>query len=291
MVARSKHTDGAEVWQALRAPAGRRDGEPAAAQEIAGQVEQLIIAAGLPEGVRLPSERDLARLTSASRPTVSQAIRILVVKGLVDSRRGSGAYVRRKPETSLAATVSLMLGLNQESVAHLNDLRLWLESDGIAQAIKLSTAAEVAAGEAALLELAASAGDTSAWISADTLFHATLVRASRNPYLASIYESVHETLINYEYRNWIDGATVPGWLQPGEAAGLTALHEPILAAVRDRDEAAGRVAVLRHHQVMAQHLAASQALPGKASHRVAVGIGHPHVGAIGGDPLRVIERV
>src|SRR5215469_3071756 len=173
MLARSKLTDGAEVWQVLRVPAGHRDAEPVAAEEIASHIEQLIVSAGLPEGIRLPSERDLALLTSASRPTVSQAIRILVVKGLVESRRGSGAYVRRKPETSLAATVSLMLSLNQESVAHLNDLRLWLESDGITQAIRQSTAAEVDAGEAALRRLAASAGDTSAWISADTLFHAT----------------------------------------------------------------------------------------------------------------------
>jgi GntR family transcriptional repressor for pyruvate dehydrogenase complex len=190
---------------------------------------------------------------------VSQAIRILIVKGLIESRRGSGAYVRRKPESSLAATVSLMLNLNQESVAHLNDLRLWLEEDGITQAIARSTPAEVDAGEAALRNLVASAGNTSAWISADTLFHATLVRASHNPYLASIYESVHEALINYEYRDWIDSGTVPDWLRPSEAGGLAALHEPILTAVRDHDEEAGRIAVLRHHHVMAQHLAASQA--------------------------------
>src|SRR3984957_20192263 len=159
---RSKQTDGAEVWQALRAPAGRRDGGPAAAEEIAGQVGQLIASARLPEGVRLPSERDLAQLTSASRPTVSQAIRILIVKGLVESRRGSGAYVRRKPESSLAATVSLMLSLNEESVPHLGDLRLWLESAGITQASRLATTAEADAGAAALRQLAASAGDTSA---------------------------------------------------------------------------------------------------------------------------------
>ena len=262
-LARSKQTDGAEVWRVLgvSASGGQRDGEPVTAQEVAGQeiaghIERLIISAGLPEGVRLPSERDLARLTGASRPTVSQAIRILIVKGLVESRRGSGAYVRRKPETSLAATVSLMLSLNKESVAHLNDLRLWLESDGITQAISRAVPAEVDAGEAALRQLAASAGNTSAWISADTQFHASLVRASHNPFLASIYESVHETLINYEYRDWITGGTVPDWLRPSEAAFLTALHEPILAAVRLRDEEAGRVAVLRHHDVMAQHLRA-----------------------------------
>lgn len=258
---RSKQTDGAEVWRALRQftderGAGQRDGALDAAEEIAGRVGRLIVAAGLPEGARLPSERDLALLTGASRPTVSQAIRILVVKGLVESRRGSGAYVRRKPETSLATTVSLMLSLNEESAPHLGDLRLWLEGDGITQAVRRSTPADLDAGEAALRRLAASAGDTSAWISADTHFHATLVRASHNPYLASVYESVHEALINYEYRNLTGSGTVPGWLRPGEAAGLTALHAPILAAVRDRDEEAGRLAVLRHHDVMAQHLRA-----------------------------------
>ena len=97
------------------------------------------------------------------------------------------------------------------------------------------------------------------------------MRASHNPYLASIYESVHETLINYEYRNWIGSGTVPGWLRPGEAAGLTALHAPILAAVRDRDEAAGRIAVLRHHDVMAQHLAPAGPDPGQAAQQPSYG--------------------
>jgi GntR family transcriptional regulator, transcriptional repressor for pyruvate dehydrogenase complex len=83
--------------------------------------------------------------------------------------------------------------------------------------------------EAALRKLAASAGDTPAWISADTLFHATLVRASHNPCLASIYQSVHETLVNCEYRNRIGSGTVPDWLRPSEAAGPAAPHEPILA--------------------------------------------------------------
>jgi GntR family transcriptional repressor for pyruvate dehydrogenase complex len=152
-----------------------------------------------------------------------------------------------------------MLNLDKYSAAHLNDLRLWLETLGITQAIEKSSDEEADAGESALRELIANVGDTAAWISADTRFHATLVRASHNPYLASIYESVHETLIKYEYRRWIQSGSLPRWLRKEEAAAVAALHKPILAAVRDRDEEAGRIAVLHHHYVMAQHLAASQA--------------------------------
>ncbi|OYN95746.1 GntR family transcriptional repressor for pyruvate dehydrogenase complex [Propionibacteriaceae bacterium ES.041] len=251
---RVKNVDGAEIWEPLRRLAERPEGEPVSADEIAGHIEQLIVTACLTEGTRLPSERDLVQLTGTSRPTVSQAIRILVVKGLVESRRGSGAYVRRKPEFSLAASVDLMLNLNQQSVGQLADLRLWLETVGITRAIEVGSEDEVAAGERALEEMIANAGDTAAWMSADTHFHATLVRAGHNPYLSSIYESIHETLINYEYRSWISDGTVPKWLQPAAINGIVALHTPILDAVRNRDEEAGRIAVLHHHYVMAQHL-------------------------------------
>lgn len=251
---RVKQVDGAGVWQPLGLLAERPDGEPVSADEIATQIEQLIVAACLAAGTRLPSERDLVQLTGTSRPTVSQAIRILVVKGLVESRRGSGAYVRRKPESSLAASVDLMLNLNQQSVSDLANLRLWLETVGIEQAIEHGTADELAAADRALQEMTANAGDTAAWMSADTHFHATLVRAGHNPYLSSIYESIHETLINYEYRSWIAGAGVPKWLRPQSINGIVALHAPILDAVRNKDEEAGRIAVLHHHYVMAQHL-------------------------------------
>lgn len=238
-------------------PSVRPKGVPLVAEDVASQIQQLIISENLSEGARLPSERDLAGILSTSRPTVSQAIRILVVKGMVQSRRGSGTYVTRRPHESLAASVNLMLELDRKSVHHLNDLRLWLETMGIVQAIERATDDEIAEGEKALQMLQESTGDTSAWMGADTHFHATLVRASHNPYLTSIFESVHDTLIEYEYRAWVNGGTVPKWLQKSEAAAVTALHEPLLKAVKERNEEAGRIAVLHHHYVMAQHLTAS----------------------------------
>jgi GntR family transcriptional regulator, transcriptional repressor for pyruvate dehydrogenase complex len=229
-----------------------------AAEVIAQQIQELIIIQDLPEGLRLPAERDLAEMCATSRPTVSQAIRILVVRGLVESRRGSGAYVMRRPESNLAASMNLILGLNHESVEHLANLRLWLEESGVHQAIEHATSEDLAAGETALARLRDSAGTTASWMSADTQFHATLVRASKNPYLSSIFEGVHTTLINYEYRQWIASGTTPGWLGRGQAASLISLHEPILAALRERDVDAGHLAVAHHHHAMAEHLAASE---------------------------------
>lgn len=254
-MARSKSAAG--VWALLADD--QPSGDPGrAAEDIAVRLEQFIIAREVPEGARLPSERDLALLLDTSRPTVSQAVRILVVKGLIESRHGSGAYVTRRPQAGIAASVDLMLSLNEKSVDQLGELRLGLETMGVEHAVDRATDAVIEDSREALDQLRENAGDTAAWMSADTHFHATLVRASGNPYLAAVFESVHATLINYEYRSWIERGEVPAWLHRSEAGRLAAVHEPILQAIRDRDHEAARIAVRHHHEAMAEHLAASR---------------------------------
>ena len=257
-MARTKRVADESLWGSADAtPLPGSKVQPPSAEEVAAQIQGIVISQNLSEGERLPSERDLARMLSTSRPTLRQAIRMLVVKGLIQSQRGSGTYVSRRPHESLAASVHLMLDLDVDSVHHLNDLRLWLETMGIVEAIEKGTADEIAEGEAALQLLQESTGDIAAWMSADTHFHSTIIRSAHNPYLTSIYDSVHTTLIEYEYRVWVDRGTVPKWLRNSEAAAVTAIHEPILHAFKARDEEAARIAVLHHHYVMAQHLTAS----------------------------------
>ncbi|MFF8958124.1 FadR/GntR family transcriptional regulator [Streptomyces sp. NPDC014894] len=251
-MARTKEIPSDSPWQALQDFASSRP--EGAAEEIADRVQQLILSRELTDGSRLPSERDLAALLSTSRPTVSQAIRILVIKGLVESRRGSGAYVRLRPGATLAASMGLMLEVEPGSVAQLAELRLSLESTGVVRAIERATEEELAEAERALRGFESGGGDTAAWMSADTCFHATLVNASHNTYLASMFDSVHTALINYEYRTWIDNGTVPGWLAPDRIPALTAVHEPILRAVRNRDVESALYAVRHHHEVMTRHL-------------------------------------
>lgn len=150
-----------------------------------------------------------------------------------------------------------MLGVDQVSVSQLAELRLWLEDAGVREATHRRSSQDVGAAEDALERLRHSTGSTASWLSADAHFHSTLVRASHNPYLASIFEGVHKSLMNYEYREWIASGTVPAWLGRRHAGALTALHEPILFAVRERDVEAGRLAVLHHHRAMEEHLAQS----------------------------------
>jgi GntR family transcriptional repressor for pyruvate dehydrogenase complex len=237
------------------------------ADELATQIRQLVVTDNIPEGARLPSERDLAERFGSSRPTVSQALRTLSLMGLVEIRRGSGAYVIRRPESMVTASVSLMLDQDGQSVADLMQLRLWLELLGVEGAATREphlTPGEVEGIETSLQRLVDVAGDAAAWIAADTVFHANIVRSAGNAYLAAMYESVHTAVLSFEFKHWIDRDTLPNWLLHAEPAQQLALHEPIADSVIQRNVAEARVAVLSHHRVMVEHLASDQSEPGAA---------------------------
>lgn len=228
------------------------------ADDVAEQIRQLIISKNLAEGSRLPSERHLATMFGASRPIVSQALRALSLMGLVEIKQGSGAYIMRRPESAIAASVNLMLDLDRQSLSHLVDLRLWLETLGATEGIQRPDT-DLSDVRTALHRLSESmAGGTSAWIAADTVFHAAVVRTSGNPFLASIYEAIHTAVISYEYDDWVSRDRVPDWLLPANADAQMAIHKPILDAMADRDDAAVRAAIRHHHDVMLQHIERSR---------------------------------
>lgn len=232
--------------------------------DVAGQIRNLIIGERLAEGARLPAERELAERFGASRPTVSQALRSLSLMGLVEIRHGSGAYVVRRPEAMVTASVNLMLDLDRDSARHLVDLRLWLEDTGVREAAGAAgrgaglAAADGAELDAAILaaldRLRDASGTVSELVAADTVFHAAVVRAAGNPYLTAIYESVHGAVLSYQLRSWVDTDSAPLWLRHGGPEQQWALHEPIAAAVALGDADAARAAVYRHHEAMLAHL-------------------------------------
>jgi GntR family transcriptional repressor for pyruvate dehydrogenase complex len=231
--------------------------------DLADRIRGLIISEDIVEGSRLPSERDLAERFGASRPTVSQALRTLSLMGLVEIRRGSGAYVVRRPETMVTASVNLMLDLDQHSVSDLMQLRFWLETVGVQEAATRDPALEK--GELdrirdALTRLQEAAGNASEWIAADTVFHAAVVRSAGNPYLAAMYESVHTAVLSYEFKQWVDSESVPAWLRDAGPEQQLALHEPIVASIAAQDADAARIAVLNHHRAMLKHLEEARAL-------------------------------
>jgi len=65
--------------------------------QIAGHIRDQIVRGDLRPGDEVPSERGLAAAWAVARPTAARALESLRGQGLVESRQGSGTYVRARP--------------------------------------------------------------------------------------------------------------------------------------------------------------------------------------------------
>jgi LacI family transcriptional regulator len=73
--------------------------------EISRHLETEIASGKYTDGARLPSEIQLVKQFSVSRPTVARALRDLETKGLIDRRAGSGTYVRNNNERTASSRI------------------------------------------------------------------------------------------------------------------------------------------------------------------------------------------
>jgi GntR family transcriptional repressor for pyruvate dehydrogenase complex len=161
----------------------------------------------------------------------------------------------------VTASVSLMLDLDHGSMDDLAELRLWLETMGATHATgreQVLSPAGTADLDSALHRLAGATDSVAAWIAADTVFHANVVRAAGNAYLTALYEGVHTAVLTREYAHWVRTETEPAWLASPGTGVLLDLHRAIYDAVAAGDEEAARTSVLRHHEVMLEHLAVAR---------------------------------
>jgi len=67
-------------------------------QQLAELLSHEITSGAFEPGARLPSEPELSKRHGIGRPTVRQATELLVNRGLIERRRGSGTFVRTAPK-------------------------------------------------------------------------------------------------------------------------------------------------------------------------------------------------
>lgn len=200
-----------------------------------GLVDQMIavlranIADGTwPVGSRIPTEPQLVDELGASRNTIREAVGALVQVGMLERRQGSGTYVVSDGEVGEA------IGARLTQAEHRHSLELRLAIDVMAAELAARRRTDDAAAE--LLAVAerrkAALGDPVALAAADLELHRAVVRASDNPLLVSVYDSLAGVLESAITENVAD---LPGTYDDQ--------HEALVAAIVARDpEAAANAA-------------------------------------------------
>ena len=165
---------------------------------IQDRVKRFILERHLGAGSRLPPEGRLAQSLGISRPALREALRALEALGTVESKVGSGWYVREFSFDSITRGLAYDIELNQYSFVHLSQLRVGLECGLIDDALRnmMPDLEEKLEQAVDAMEQAARDGDGFHYTERDHYFHRTLFSGVQNPLLDKLME-VFWTLYDY----------------------------------------------------------------------------------------------
>ena len=149
-------------------------------EDVARQVQKLIVDGSLKPGDRLPPERQLAELFGVSRNSVRDAIRVLELTGMVIPRHGEGNVVADVSTETLVAPIAMLLLRKRKLVAELLDVRKMLEPALAARAAVNASADQIARLEGILRRQHDKVLRGQAAIEEDSEFHYTIALAARN---------------------------------------------------------------------------------------------------------------
>jgi len=205
--------------------------------EIAEHLRGQIASGEIPNGARLPAERDLAERYRVSGPTMREALQSLNTMGLLDVRHGSGTYVSTLGDTLIARALGTVIQLQRVSVQDLLGLLGTLNSYAARLAVSRSTGDDVLILEGAIAEIAA-AHDMAGLEMAVKHFIIGLAGAAHDPLLIALVRFLVDIQVQLAMTA---GSTFEEWrqlvtlLQPDRIAIVDALKR------RDADEFTARI--------------------------------------------------
>lgn len=205
-------------------------------QQVAATIERAIAHGQYQPGHRLASERDLAEEMGVSRPTVRRAVIALEMRGLLESRQGSGIYVRRRTVTEPTPARELDIGAFDQAEA-----RRLFEGEVAALAATLITDEELAYLDSLVVEMNNEKATKEQSELADRQFHATIARATRNSAVVRVIENTWD--LRYKSplcMQMLDRA------RDVRRRPLKDEHQEIIDSLRTRDPRAARAAMQAH---------------------------------------------
>lgn len=198
-------------------------------EQIVRQIQLAIRGDGLTEGDRLPTERELAETFGVSRSVVREAIKVLSAQGLVESRQGSGLYVRNRPIESVSRAIVLSVSPESDAVEQLFEFRRLLEIDAARLAAQRATPEQIGQIGAVISRYVPNSDGQPNWESfaeVDETIHAIIAGASGNPYLEVMVASV---------RGMMQDVVVLVADHPGSIDEAMRHHRLIFEAIAARD--------------------------------------------------------
>ncbi len=206
-------------------------------EQVAQQIQLLIVDEGWPAGNRIPTERELGEQFGVSRTVVREALKALAERGLVAIRPGRGTFVEDPGVGALKEPMKLFFQRQNIPYRDLVEARRVLEIEISELAAQRARPDQIEQLRFAIEEMEEALADEERFIRADQRFHLLLAEATQNRMFPLLTESMADLL--YESRLLMFG--VAGSPTRGQIH-----HRALLSALESRDPVAARTAMAEH---------------------------------------------
>lgn len=213
------------------------------AQQLATSIEAEVARRALTAGDALGTLDEWRDRTGFARATVSEAVRILADRGLVQIRpgRGGGIFVARTdPIVRLRHTLLTVRG-EAADVADAIAIRDALEPLIVADAVRLRTKKQTAQLQAHLADLESAVDDRDTFMRANWALHDSIAQITPNVMLSAVYLSM--TALIRESSLAAVAATAH---DESYVASRLEIHTDLVEAIASGDADRAAAAVARH---------------------------------------------
>jgi DNA-binding FadR family transcriptional regulator len=209
------------------------------ADQIVEDLREQILSGALPDGSRLPSERELAASYDVSAPTIREAIRVLTAMGLVNTRNGSRATVNAQGDTLLAMSIASVVQVEKVGAREVLGLLGALNAYAAELAAEHASDEEITRLRNAAEQTAAPAEGVEKSAAALRDFFVTLSEISHNPLLAALCRFITEVQIGLAVK--LSSGEGGGWGRVADALQPERIRIVDAIASRDPEHAASMV--------------------------------------------------
>ncbi len=207
---------------------------------IVAEIKDKIISGELKEGDTLGSQDDLAKTMGVSRASLREALNRLSLMGLIETRQGSGTFVKTIKPVDFMKSLSSLLIMDQASASELLYARLYVESAVAELAAKNSTEEDLQKLKSLLksMENDLREGDLESYITRDVQYHMLIAESSKNRVLVKILETIRDILRQFIKKFFL--------AMPSSVSDSMAYHKRVYEAIRDHDPTAARERMEEH---------------------------------------------
>jgi GntR family transcriptional regulator, transcriptional repressor for pyruvate dehydrogenase complex len=164
---------------------------------VAKRLLKLLSNGTLKAGDKIPPERDLAARLHVGRTTLREALKLLTISGLLETRRGDGTYVCGEFGNLLSHQLAWPVLLSTHDVDMVMEVRSPLEVQAARLAAERATPADLERIGVFRQLLTIEGRDTERETSLDLEFHDAIAATSRNKLLCDLMRSLHSILRQY----------------------------------------------------------------------------------------------